>query len=100
MKTYIFVRTKDHQEFRGTPERVREWVEERLEEKIGIYLCLQEDIEEGEFQLYLHSSVYDETDEETLKKIENMGISDDPETTKVIERILGVKFFVEELIFV
>lgn len=99
-ETYIVVRTKGHQEFRGEPERVREWVEERFVEKTGLFVYLQEDFEDGEFELYLHSSFYDDADEETIEKLENMGISDDPETTKAIEKILGVKFFVEEIIFV
>jgi len=82
----------------GHPADVRELIEDMISEKLGYCPSLQEDVEEGEYQVYLHSESDEECSEEEIKQLKSLRITQDPETsTEGIKRLLQVEFrFVTE----
>ena len=78
---------------KGPQEDVRERIELMLEERLGLYLELQESTDEGEFQIYLHTDTYDYLSEKEIEQLETMKITDDPErSTEGLKRLLNVDF--------
>lgn len=78
-------------------ETVREIIESMVEERLGLYLELQENTEDGEFQIYLHTDNYEHLSSNDIRKLEAMNITDDPVlTTEGIKRLLNVDFRVVE----
>lgn len=89
-----FVLMKNNQSiYRGNPESVREKVEGLLFERLGIFIPLQESIEEGVYQIYLHSSAYEELSDDDVRRLDAMKISDDPDlSTEGFKRLLNIQF--------
>lgn len=67
--------------FEGRPCDAREFIQDLLEKRLGFYVDLQESdeqeiIDNEEFEIYLHSDVYDELDETQLTILSEIGITD------------------------
>jgi hypothetical protein len=94
----IEMKMKDNVLKVGHPADVREKIEDMICEKLGFYPSLQEDVDDGEYQVYLHTDSYDDLDEDQIIQLEKLSITDDPETsTEGIKRFLQVEFrFVTE----
>jgi len=73
--------------------QVREWIEEKLEEKVGFFVSLQEnfDEDENEYQVYMHTDNYEDLSEEDLTVLETHQIDDSPTCTEVLSNFLGYK---------
>lgn len=82
----------------GHPSDVREMIEDMISEKLGFYPSLQEDVDEGEYKVYLHTDSYDDLDGDQIEQLEKLRITDDPDTaTEGIKRFFQVEFrFVTE----
>lgn len=76
---------------KGHEADVREHIEEMLEERLGLFLELQEETEDGEFRVYLHTDCYDYLTEKEVSYLENMKI-DDCDATEGIKRLLNINF--------
>ncbi len=75
----------------GDIYKVREWIEEQLENKLGFFVSLQENFEVDEgYQVYVHTDTYEDLEEEDLTILANLNIKDDPEgCTEVLSNFLG-----------
>lgn len=75
----------------GHPADIKEFIQDLIEEEIGLYLDLQEDEEEG--FIYLHSEYVEDLTDEDIKKVEELGITEDWDRTTItaIEKLLNVK---------
>ncbi len=76
----------------GLPEDIREIIEEMIAERIGLYLELQENSDDDEYQVYLHTDCYDYLSDEDVSRLSDMKITDSPEqSTEGIKRLLGIE---------
>lgn len=84
----------------GHPADVREKIEDMICKKLGFYPSLQEDVDEGEYKVYLHTDSYEDLDEDQIIQLEKLRITDDSEScTEAIKRFLQVEFrFVTETV--
>lgn len=82
----------------GHPADVREKIEDMICERLGFNPALQENMEEGEYQVYIHTDTYEDLDEDQLDQLDKLRITEDAEeTTEAIKRFLQVEFrFVTE----
>lgn len=79
----------------GHQADVREVIEKMIAEKLGFCPDLQEDTEEGEYLVYVHSEGLEELSEVEIGQLEALRITEDPErSTEAIGRLLGVSFYV------
>lgn len=79
--------------FRGDIYAVREWIEEQIEEKIDVFVSLQENFETDEklYEIYVHTDAYEDCSEEEIDVFSSHGLTDSPEEcTTAIEKLLGV----------
>ncbi|WP_336769808.1 hypothetical protein [Bacillus bombysepticus] len=78
--------------FTGIPCDAKEKVEDMLCEKLGFNPDLEAS-EEYEFTLYLHTEGCEYLDDDQIKVLDDIGITEDEEsTTKAIEDLLNIKF--------
>lgn len=73
---------------------VRERIEELLEEKLGFFVSLQENTDEGYYQIYLHTDNEEDMDEEDLNLLqEKYGIDchSDDVSDRIIKEILSIE---------
>lgn len=85
----------------GHPADVREKIEELIAEKLEIaFVSLQEDVEDGEYFVYVHTDTYEELDQEDVDKLEALDIDESEEgCTEAIKKFLEVEFrFVTETV--
>lgn len=78
---------------RGDIYKVREWIEEKIEEKINIIISLQENFEPDEklYEIYVHTDTYEDCTEEEVDVFCSHGITDDPEECMAaVEKLLGI----------
>lgn len=95
MAQVIAIMSYSESTIKGYAEDVCEELESMIGEKIGIYPMLQEDTEEGEFLLYLHTETYDDLDDDAIDKLDKLGITDNPEeATRAIMHLLNIKEFI------
>ena len=75
----------------GHPADIKEFIQDLIEEEIGLYLDLQENEEEG--FIYLHSEYVEDLTDADIKKVEDLGITEDWDRTTItaIEKLLNVK---------
>jgi hypothetical protein len=75
----------------GHPADVREKLEEMIEERIGFFLSLQEDEDDG--YIYLHSEYVEDLSDKEIEQVSNLGISEDCDDTTIhaLEKLLNVK---------
>lgn len=79
--------------YTGNEWFIREQIESLLEEKINIFVSLQENTEEG-YEFYLHSDNEDELSQEHLNLLnDHYGINthDDESSQYAIENLLSIK---------
>ncbi|MEX3623528.1 hypothetical protein [Viridibacillus arvi] len=79
--------------FSGDIFNVREWIEEKLEDKIDIFVSLQEyfEIDDLEYSIAVHSDAYEDCSEEEISKLTDLNINDSEEpTTKEIYNLLKI----------
>lgn len=79
----------------GHPADVKEKVQDLFELKYGMYPDFQEsDVEfEEEYYIYLHTDSYEELEEADLEKLDELKITDDPEsTTEALKKLLEIDF--------
>lgn len=82
--------------FESNESNVKEKVQDMLEDVLGIFVDLQENInEDGKFELYLHSEAGEDLTEEEFEHLIGLGITEEPETTGTIEKLLGITFKVK-----
>lgn len=85
----------------GHPADVREKIEEMVAEKVGVgFVSLQEDVDDGEYLVYVHTDTYEELDQEDVDKLEALDIDESEEgCTEAIKKFLQVEFrFVTETV--
>lgn len=90
MNSIVCIKKNDIVLFKGCLEGAREFIEGALYERLGIYIALQEDIEEGNVILCVHSSAYDELSDKEFRTLEQMRITFD-DATEGIKRFLNIK---------
>jgi hypothetical protein len=75
----------------GHPADVREKIEEMIEERIGLFLSLQEDEEEG--YIYLHSEYVEDLTDKEIDQVNDLGITEnyDETTISALKKLLGIK---------
>lgn len=72
---------------------IREVIEGLISEKFGFFASLQENTEEGEYQVYLHTDAYEDVGDKDTATLEKAGITDDPEEcTEALKRIFNLEF--------
>lgn len=72
---------------------VREKIEVLLEEKTGVFVSLQENIDDEEFEVCLHSDNWDDVDEEELDSLQqqlNVELGDDSAVDTAIKQLLNI----------
>ncbi|NRD80886.1 hypothetical protein HPT25_26515 [Bacillus sp. BRMEA1] len=57
-------------------EGIREWMEEELVRKLDLFVILQENDDDEELEIYLHTDNYEDLSEEELAKLIELGISE------------------------
>ncbi|GAB6552676.1 hypothetical protein bcgnr5378_05860 [Bacillus cereus] len=78
--------------YTGIPCNAKEEIETMLCKKLGFNPDLEAG-EEDEFTLYLHTEGCEHLDDEQIEKLDEIGITEDEEsTTKAIEDLLKIKF--------
>lgn len=79
--------------FIGGPERAREELEELLFEKLGdVRPSLQEIVTDNSYYVYLDSWGFARMDLEQLRRLKNLGITENPKTTtNAIIDLLGIE---------
>lgn len=79
---------------RGNIYDVREVIETMLEEKIEIFVSLQEDFDPDEltYTLAVHSDAYEDCEEDEIEKFSNLDITDNSEeTTPALFQLLAIE---------
>ena len=76
--------------FSGKAIAVREWIEDKLmQSTLGFYPMLQENEEEEELELYLHSEWAEDLEEDEIEKVEKLGLNEF-DSLKAIQHILNI----------
>lgn len=86
---------KQHERFvmKAKEENIREKIEQIVEDRLGLFLELESSLDEGRFQVYMHSGCYDYLTEEQISTLANFRITDEPETTtEGFKKLLGLTF--------
>lgn len=71
---------------------MREKVEELLEEKLGFFVSLQENVDDDEIEIYIHTDAYEDLEEEQLSILDEKSITED-DSKEVIEKLLNIKIY-------
>lgn len=58
-------------------EGIRIWMEEELESRFNFIVMLQENDDEEELEIYLHTDNYEDLADEELSMLEELGFSED-----------------------
>ncbi len=82
----IYTVVKSPNFIKGDHITVREWIEEQLENEIGISVALESRDDDGELEVFLHSENEDDLSIEEMSKLEHLGITQD----NSLERILAL----------
>lgn len=89
----VIVRRGNKVVAKGEQEDVKEKIEDMLFSEFGFFVDLQESMDDGEFEVYLHTDNYDQLEDYEIDFLDSLRVSDNPEeTTKRIKEILGVEF--------
>lgn len=82
----------------GHPADVREVIEDMMTERLGFCPSLQESIceDDGIYQVYLHTDAYEEISEEQIIQLEQLGITDHPNSIEGFMRFLQLDFVIAE----
>lgn len=92
----IVLKKRDKVLLIGDRHKVRERIEDMLCKRLGFFPSLQENVEEEQFFIYLHTESYDELDDEQIIKLEKLRITDDINSaTDAIKKYLNVSFIIE-----
>lgn len=75
---------------KGDEYKVREYIEELLENELGFFVSLQENIDEEDLMMYIHTDNYDELTDEQLERLEQLDITE-ADSIRQIEQFLGVR---------
>jgi len=73
----------------GDQYKVREYIEEILEQRLGFFVSLQENTDDDEYEVYLHTDNYDELEDEQLERLDKLKITD-IDSRKEIEDFLNI----------
>lgn len=63
--------------FSDSAEGIRIWMEDELEKKFGFMVMLQENDDDEELEIYLHTDNYEDLNDEDLATLEKLGFSED-----------------------
>jgi hypothetical protein len=89
----IEMKKKDNVLKVGHPADVREKIEDMICEKLGFSPSLQEDVDEGEYIVYLHTDSYNVLVQDQIDQLDQLGITESEEsTTEAIKTFLEVEF--------
>lgn len=78
---------------RGNIYDVREVIETMLEEKIDVFVSLQEDFDPDElsYKVAVHTDAYEDCEDEEIERFSDLGLTDcSDETTPVLFEFLGI----------
>lgn len=91
-KAVLVVKREDENVISGDIYKVREWIEEELENKFGFFVSLQEsfEVEDKEYQVYVHTEAYEDLTEDDIEVLEKHNIDDNPEgCTEALSKLLS-----------
>ncbi|MCP1161393.1 MULTISPECIES: hypothetical protein [Bacillus] len=67
----------EHEHCEGESDKIREFLEEKLQDKLGFLVMLEAQSDEGTLEVYIHTDNYEELDEDQLNYIIELGISEE-----------------------
>jgi hypothetical protein len=70
-------------------EGIRIWMEDEMGDKLNFYVMLQENDDDDELEVYLHTDTYEDLESEQLSKLEELGLSED-NSLQAICKLLNV----------